>query len=85
MGVGLPVAEALSVHGWIAVGVLAAATALFISKKLPVAVTALAIPVVLFATGTLPECGKPLLRLDIGIAGVFAQSRLGRFYSPFEE
>lgn len=45
----------LDVHGWIAVATLAAATTLFLTKWLPIPVTALAIPVVLYATGVLPD------------------------------
>ncbi|MDJ0976084.1 MAG: SLC13 family permease [Planctomycetota bacterium] len=45
----------MDAHGWIAVMTLVAATALFITKKLPIAVTALLIPIVLFATRVLPD------------------------------
>lgn len=45
----------MDLHGWIAVATLAAATALFITKRLPIAVTALLIPIVLFATRVLPD------------------------------
>ena len=43
----------MDIHGWIALGTLAAAVVLFISKWLPLEVTSLAIPVVLALTGTL--------------------------------
>ena len=48
----------MDVHAWISVATLVAAMALFISKVVPLAVTALCIPVVLAVTGTLPadEC-----------------------------
>lgn len=45
----------MDLHGWIALGTLAAAAALFLSRRLPLALVALAIPVVLFATGTLRD------------------------------
>ena len=45
-------ATADALHAWIAVGVLAAAMALFISKAIPLWVTALSIPVVLAVSGT---------------------------------
>lgn len=65
----------LPVEGWIALGTLAAATTLFITKKLPIPVTALAIPVVLYATRVLPDA-KDALRgfgsqAALAIAAVF--------------
>jgi len=45
----------LDVHGWIALATLAGATTLFLTKWLPIPVTALAIPVVLYATNVLPD------------------------------
>ena len=40
-------------HGWIALATLVCATLLFLTKWLPIPVTALGIPVVLYATGAL--------------------------------
>jgi di/tricarboxylate transporter len=75
MDVFVPVVAALDAHGWVAIGVLVAATALFLSKKLPVAVTALSIPVVLFATGTLDDPKVAMSgfgnQAALAIAGVF--------------
>jgi di/tricarboxylate transporter len=47
-------------HGWVALATLVIATTLFITKWLPVGVTALAIPVVLHATGVLPKASDAL-------------------------
>ncbi|MDF1700867.1 MAG: SLC13 family permease [Planctomycetota bacterium] len=65
----------LPVEGWIALGTLAAATTLFITKKLPIPVTALAIPVVLYATQVLPDARDVLQgfgsQAALAIAAVF--------------
>ena len=47
-------------HGWVALATLVVATLLFITKWLPVGVTALAIPVILHAAGVLPDAGDAL-------------------------
>ena len=64
-----------ALHAWIAVGVLVAAMALFISKVIPLWVTALSIPVVLAATGTLEPAQVALAGFGngavIALAGVF--------------
>ena len=62
-------------YGIIALATLACATVLFISKKVPIAVTALMIPVVLFVTGVLPDA-KVALRgfgnhAALAIAAIF--------------
>ncbi len=51
----------MDVHGWIAIATLAAAMVLFLTKWLPFGITALGIPVVLVATGTLPNPDDGLL------------------------
>ncbi|MHC4469545.1 MAG: SLC13 family permease [Planctomycetota bacterium] len=45
----------MDVHGWIALGTLVAAILLFVTRLIPLEATALAIPVVLAATGTLEK------------------------------
>jgi len=45
----------MELHGWIAIAILAAAAVLFLTRWLPVAVTAMAIPLALFLTGTVPD------------------------------
>lgn len=66
---------ALDVYGWIALATLAGATTLFITKWLPIPVTALSIPVVLFATNVLPESEDALRgfgnQAALAIAAVF--------------
>ncbi|MCP5069471.1 MAG: SLC13 family permease [bacterium] len=62
-------------YGIIALATLGCATALFITKKVPIAVTALMIPVVLFVTGVLPDA-KVALRgfgnhAALAIAAIF--------------
>ena len=63
------------VEGWIALGTLAAATTLFVTKKLPIIVTALGIPVVLYATRVLPDAKDALKgfgsQAALAIAAVF--------------
>ncbi len=65
----------LSLHAWIAVGVLVVAMTLFITKLVPLWVTALSIPVVLAATGTLEPARVALAGFGngavIALAGVF--------------
>jgi di/tricarboxylate transporter len=65
----------MDVHGWIALAVLIAAAFLFISRLIPIEATALGIPVVLFATGTVPDAGAALQGFGnqavIAIAAVF--------------
>ena len=65
----------LPVEGWIALGTLAAATTLFVTKKLPIPVTALGIPVVLYATRVLPDAKDALKgfgsQAALAIAAVF--------------
>ena len=51
----------MTLHGWIALGTLGIATALFLTRRLPFQVTALSIPVVLFATGVLTRVEDALL------------------------
>jgi len=46
---------AMELHGWIALATLVVAAVLFLTRKLPLELTALGIPVVLFATGTVPD------------------------------
>jgi di/tricarboxylate transporter len=48
----MPLAE-ISAHGWVSLAVLAAAVVLFLSKRVPIPVVALSIPIVLYATGAL--------------------------------
>ncbi len=50
---GSAVPSGMDLHGWIAVGTLGAAAVLFVTKWLPIGVTALAIPVVLVVTGVI--------------------------------
>ncbi|MFT7462387.1 MAG: di/tricarboxylate transporter [Pseudohongiellaceae bacterium] len=45
----------MELHGWIALAVLIVAAILFLTRRLPLEATALGIPVVLFATGTVPD------------------------------
>ena len=70
-----PSAGSWSVHAWIAIGVLVAAMALFISRAIPLAVTALSLPVVLAVTGTLAEPRDAIAGFGngavIALAGVF--------------
>ncbi len=65
----------MDLHGWIAVATLVVATVLFIGKWLPTGITALAIPVVLHATGVLPDASDALRgfgsRATIAIGAVF--------------
>jgi len=62
-------------HGWIALGTLVVATTLFITKWLPIPLTALGIPVVLYATGVLPDANDALKgfgnQAALAIAAVF--------------
>ena len=51
----------MSAHAWIALATLVAATTLFITRWVPLALTALAIPVVLYATGVLPDVNDALM------------------------
>lgn len=50
----------MEVHGWVALATLVAAAVLFLTKRLPIGVTALSIPVVLVATGTLADASEGL-------------------------
>ena len=65
----------MELHGWIALATLAVAAVLFLSRKLPLELTALGIPVVLFATGTVPDAGAALQGFGnhavVAIAAVF--------------
>ncbi len=64
----------MDLHAWVAVGTLLVAVALFISKWIPLAATALSIPVVLAATGTLDpeECLSGFgNQAVIALAGIF--------------
>ncbi|MDA1194566.1 MAG: SLC13 family permease [Planctomycetota bacterium] len=65
----------LPLEGWIALATLAVATTLFLTKILPIPVTALAVPVVLYATGVLPDAADALRGFSsqaaIAIAAVF--------------
>ncbi len=65
----------LDIHGWIALATLAGATTLFLTKWLPIPVTALSIPVVLFATNVLPDAKDALKgfgnQAALAIAAVF--------------
>ena len=65
----------LDYYGWMALGTLVAATVLFVTKWLPIPVTALSIPVVLYATGVLPEASDALRgfgnQAALAIAAVF--------------
>jgi di/tricarboxylate transporter len=45
----------VTLHGWIALAVLAAAAVSFLTRVVPIGVTALSIPVALFLTGAIPE------------------------------
>ena len=59
----------LDAHGWIALATLVGATTLFVTKWLPIPVTALSIPVVLYATNVLPEA-------DVALKGFGNQAAL---------
>ncbi len=65
----------LDIHGWIALATLVGATTLFITKWLPIPITALAIPVVLFATNVLPDAKDALKgfgnQAALAIAAIF--------------
>jgi len=65
----------MELHGWIALAVLVVAAVLFLTRKLPLEATALGIPVVLFATGTVPDASVALQGFGnqavIAIASVF--------------
>ncbi len=65
----------LDIHGWLALATLAGATTLFITKWLPIPVTALSIPVILFATNVLPDANDALKgfgnQAALAIAAVF--------------
>ena len=65
----------MELHGWIALAVLVVAAILFLTRKLPLEATALGIPVVLFATGTVPDANVALQGFGnqavIAIAAVF--------------
>ena len=50
----------MDIHGWIAVGTLVVAMALFISKLIPLEMTALSIPVVLAVTGVIEPADAAL-------------------------
>jgi len=50
----------LDVYGWISIATLAAATTLFITKWLPIPITALSIPLILYATHVLPDAADAL-------------------------
>ena len=62
-------------HGWIAIAVLVAAMVLFITKAIPLGMTALGIPVVLAVTGCLDDPRQALAGFGnnavIALAGVF--------------
>jgi len=45
----------ITAHGWISLAVLAASVVLFLSKRVPIPLVALSIPIVLYATGALDE------------------------------
>jgi di/tricarboxylate transporter len=55
MDFGLLATTTIDLHGWIAVATLVAAAVLFYARWVPIGVTALAIPVVLAATGVLHD------------------------------
>jgi len=65
----------MELHGWIALAVLVVAAILFLTRRLPLEATALGIPVVLFATGTVPDASVALQGFGnqavIAIAAVF--------------
>ena len=64
----------MDLYAWVAVGTLIAAVTLFISKWIPLAATALSIPVVLAATGTLTpdQCLEGFgNKAVIALAGIF--------------
>lgn len=65
----------MSPHGWVALAVLLVAAWLFLTRKLPIEATALAIPLVLFATGTVPDAAVALQGFGnpavIALAAVF--------------
>lgn len=66
----------VSLHGWIAVATLAAVAILFLTRWLRMELVALAIPVVLYATGTLPDPADALAGFGnsavIALIAVFA-------------
>jgi di/tricarboxylate transporter len=65
----------LDAHGWMALAILVVAVLLFVTKWLPIPVTALSIPVVLYATGVLPDAEDALQgfgnQAALAIAAVF--------------
>jgi len=65
----------VTLHGWIALAILVAAAALFISRRLPLEATAIAIPLALFLTGTVPDAEVALSGFGnqavIALAAVF--------------
>ena len=65
----------MTFEGVIALCILGTATVLFVTKKLPIAVTALLIPVVLHATGLLPDPREAMAgfgnRAALAIAAIF--------------
>lgn len=52
----------MPLHGWIALAILVGATVLFTTRRVPLEAAALAIPLLLWATGTVPEA-------DLALAG----------------
>ena len=65
----------LDIHGWLALATLVVAVVLFVTKWVPIPVTALSIPVVLYATGVLPDSKDALSgfgnQAALAIAAVF--------------
>ena len=65
----------MEIHGWIALATLVVAGILFLTRKIPIEMTALGIPVVLFVTGTVPDPADALMGFGnhavVAIASVF--------------
>lgn len=50
----------MSPHGWIALAILLAAATLFLTRRLPLEATAIAVPLLLWVTGTVPDAQQAL-------------------------
>ena len=65
----------MDIHGWIALVILLAAATLFLTRRLPLEATAIAIPLALWLTGTVPEAEAVLAGFGnqavIALASVF--------------
>lgn len=68
----------MELHGWIALAILVSAALLFLTRKVPLEVTAISIPLALFLTGTVPDAEIVLAGFGnqavLALAGVFVIS-----------